>query len=58
MKTTDLEDYEKLITKDYIKGELQQLRSDLLQQLMANQRWTTGLIIGAYGLLIALHFLK
>jgi hypothetical protein len=76
MKTTDLEDYEKLITRDYldarltelrlelkaerleIKAEFQQLRGDLLQQLMANQRWTTGLIVGAYTLVIGLHFLK
>jgi hypothetical protein len=69
MKTTDLEDHEKLITRDYldarltefrleIKTELQQLRAEFLQQLMANQRWTIGLIFGLYTLVIGLHFLK
>ena len=49
------------VTKDYLKGELQQLRADLLEQLATNQRWNVGLIVGLYatniGMLLAL-FLK
>ena len=46
------------VTKDYLKGELQQLRADLLEQLAVNQRWNVGLIVGLYatniGILLAM----
>lgn len=45
---------EQLVTKDFLKGELQQLRGDLLQQLRADQRWLIGLIIGVYATNIAI----
>ena len=37
MKLSELEDSDKLVTKDFLKGELQQLREDLLEQQAANQ---------------------
>jgi hypothetical protein len=52
---------EQLVTKDFLKGELQQvrteiqqLRGDLFQQLRADQRWTVALIIGVYATNIAI----
>lgn len=42
------------VTKDYLKGELQQLKVELLEQLQANQRWNVGLIFGLYATNIAM----
>ena len=42
------------VTKDYLKGELQQLRADLLEQLAINQRWVIGLILGLYATNLAM----
>ena len=44
---------EQLVTKDFLKGELQQLKVELLEQSQANQRWIVALIIGVYATNIA-----
>lgn len=44
---------QQLVTKDFLKGELQQLRAELFEQLQVNQRWTVALIIGVYATNIA-----
>jgi hypothetical protein len=44
---------QQLVTKDYLKAELQQLRAELLEQLILNQRWNVGLIFGLYATSIA-----
>jgi hypothetical protein len=44
---------QQLVTKDYLKAELQQLRAELLEQLILNQRWNVALIFGLYATSIA-----
>jgi hypothetical protein len=44
---------QQLVTKDFLKGELQQLRAELLEQMRADQRWTVALIVGVYATNIA-----
>lgn len=65
MKIADLEDHEKLVTKDYldarlaefrleIQREFQQVRRELSEQF----KWSVGLIFGLYAVIIIGHFIK
>ncbi len=48
MKISDLEDADQIVTKDYLRAELQQLKADIMEQLMINQRFNTTMILGLY----------
>lgn len=65
MKTTDLEDRETLLTKDYLDARLAELRLELQREFQQVRRemseqfkWIVGLMFGLYGVIIIAHFFK
>lgn len=65
MKTTDLEDHEKLVTKDYLDARLAEFRLEIQREFQHVRRelseqfkWTVGFIFGLYGVIIIGHFFK
>ena len=36
------------LTRDFLRAELQQMKADILEQLIVSQRWNVGLILGLY----------
>ena len=58
MKLSDLDDYDNIVTKDYLRAELQQFKADIMQQLMTNQRHSTIMILGTYAMIAIGYFIK
>ena len=58
MKLSELEDADKIVTKDYLDAKLERLKSDLLQQLIASERGQRLWIWGLYGLVIVSFFVR
>jgi hypothetical protein len=62
MKLSDLEDADKIVTKEYLDNlltaKLERLKSDLLQQLIASERGQRLWIWGLYGLVIVSFFVR
>jgi hypothetical protein len=62
MKISDLEDGDKIVTKEYLDtkldAKLEQLKSDLLTQLIASERGQRMWIWGLYALVIIAYFVR
>lgn len=62
MKLSDLEDADQLVTRDYLdlklKAELNALKSDILQQIIASERGQRMWIAGLYALVIVSFFIR
>jgi hypothetical protein len=61
MRIEELEDGEKIVTKEFFKSELRaelaQLELRILQQIIASERAQRGWIIGSYGLIFGTYAL-
>jgi hypothetical protein len=55
LKIHELEDADKIVTKEYLDAKLERLKSDLLAQLIASERGQRLWVWGLYGLVIVLH---
>jgi hypothetical protein len=62
MKLSELEDADQLVTRDYLdmklKAELNSLKSDILQQIIASERGQRMWIAGLYALIIVSFFIR
>jgi len=54
--TTEQQDF--LVTKDFLRAELQTLRADILQQLLVSQRWHITMTLGVYAMIAIGYFIK
>lgn len=52
MKIEELEDGEKIVTKDYLRAELAALELRIVQQIIASERAQRGWMIGTYALIV------
>jgi hypothetical protein len=59
MKLSDIDDADKIVTKEYfevtLEAKLQKLEKDLLAQLIASERGQRLWVWGLYGLVLVLH---
>jgi hypothetical protein len=58
MKLSDIEDAEKLATKEYLDSKMSELKSALLEQLIASERGQRAWIWGLYALIIISYFVR
>jgi hypothetical protein len=58
MKLTDIEDADKLATKEYLDAKLSELKSAMLEQLIASERGQRMWIWGLYALVIVSYFIR
>jgi hypothetical protein len=58
MKLSDIEDAEKLATKEYLDAKMSELKSALLEQLIASERGQRAWIWGLYALIIISYFVR
>jgi len=58
MKLSDIEDADKLVTKEYLEAKLEKLGKDLLAQLIASERGQRAWIWGLYALVIVSYFIR
>jgi hypothetical protein len=65
MKLTDLDDSDKIVTKEYLELKLAELKLEIQKEFkqarheLADQfKWSVGLIFGLYGMIAIGYFIK
>jgi len=58
MKISDIDDADKIVTKDYLDAKLEKLKSELLLQIIASERAQRAWIWGIYALIIVSFFVR
>ena len=55
MKLQDLEDADKIVTKEFLRAELGEFKADLMKTIWLTQLSTAGIILVGIGLLVHFH---
>ena len=58
MKIADLEDHEKLLSKDYLDAKLAELRAEMSRLHADTLKWMFGMFAGLYAGIILSFFIK